>query len=56
MTVVIGQAASNTPTLTLSRWIDELGSALEKGDVEAATALFGTDSYWRDLSRSHGTS
>ena len=49
MTGVIGEAASSTPTLVLRRWIDELGNALEAGDVEAATALFGTDSYWRDL-------
>ena len=30
-------------------FLDEFGAALEKGDIEAATALFQDDCYWRDL-------
>jgi putative flavoprotein involved in K+ transport len=48
MSTVIQEAVS-TPTRILTRWLDELGTALEAGDVDTATALFGTDSYWRDL-------
>ncbi|WP_410219137.1 NAD(P)-binding domain-containing protein [Paracoccus sp. (in: a-proteobacteria)] len=29
--------------------LDQLGAALEAGDIERATALFVTDCYWRDL-------
>ncbi|WP_374302886.1 NAD(P)-binding domain-containing protein [Paracoccus sp. (in: a-proteobacteria)] len=29
--------------------LDQLGAALEAGDVDRATALFATDCYWRDL-------
>src|SRR2546430_381845 len=49
MTVAIDKDALSAPTQTLTRWLAELGRALETGDIEAATGLFGTDSYWRDL-------
>jgi putative flavoprotein involved in K+ transport len=38
-----------TPTQQVSEWLADLGAALERGDAEAAAALFGADSYWRDL-------
>jgi putative flavoprotein involved in K+ transport len=49
MSVATAATISNTPTLTLSRWIEEFGHALEAGDVQAATQLFAIDSFWRDL-------
>ncbi len=33
----------------ITRWLDEFGGALERGDVAAATAMFAEDCYWRDL-------
>ncbi len=33
----------------LSRWLDDFGTALERGDISAATALFADECYWRDL-------
>jgi len=30
-------------------WLDDFDRALSAGDVDAASALFGEDSYWRDL-------
>ncbi|MEO0504366.1 MAG: NAD(P)/FAD-dependent oxidoreductase, partial [Pseudomonadota bacterium] len=30
-------------------FLDEFGGALERGDIDAAVAMFLTDSYWRDL-------
>ncbi len=38
-----------TPTQQVAEWLAELGAALERGDAEGAAALFGADSYWRDL-------
>lgn len=32
------------------QWLDELERALQTGNTEAAAALFGEESYWRDLS------
>src|ERR1700730_2467605 len=49
MTVAIDKSATSAPTQTLTRWLAELGRALETGDVEAATGLFNVDSYWRDF-------
>ncbi len=40
---------SETPTEHVSNWLSSLGAALEAGNVDAATALFGEDCYWRDL-------
>ena len=39
----------STVTAQVQETLDSLNAALEEGDVEAAAALFATDSYWRDL-------
>jgi putative flavoprotein involved in K+ transport len=49
MTGTIEAATTSTPTLTLTRWLEDFGRALEAGDVQAAAQLFATDSFWRDL-------
>ena len=36
-------------TKRASDWLTKFGAALEKRDERAAAALFGEDSYWRDL-------
>ncbi len=38
-----------TPTKEVSDWLTEFGAALERGDIDAATAMFADESYWRDL-------
>ena len=38
-----------TPAATLEAVLGRLNDALERGDAEAAAALFQADSYWRDL-------
>ncbi len=38
-----------SPTATFTTWLDAFGSALEAGDIASAAALFGEESYWRDL-------
>ncbi len=38
-----------TPTKQVSDWLTEFGAALERGDIDAATAMFADESYWRDL-------
>ena len=38
-----------TPTQRASGWLAALDAALRRGDSAAAAALFGEDSYWRDL-------
>jgi putative flavoprotein involved in K+ transport len=42
-------AKDGTPTQRASTWLATLGAALERGDSGAAAALFGDESYWRDL-------
>ncbi len=37
------------PTQAAGVWLADFNSALEKQDVNAVMALFGDDSYWRDL-------
>src|SRR3954469_11216840 len=37
------------PTLVASTWLADFSTALASGDVDAAVALFESDSYWRDL-------
>ena len=37
------------PTQAAGAWLADFNSALEKQDVDAVMALFGDDSYWRDL-------
>ena len=49
MATVVDERTSRAPTQALTSWLTELGRALDTGDVEAATNLFGVDSYWRDL-------
>ena len=39
----------SSPTETFTGWLDAFGSALESGDIDGAAALFGDESYWRDL-------
>ncbi|MBU1280152.1 MAG: nuclear transport factor 2 family protein, partial [Alphaproteobacteria bacterium] len=39
----------STVTARTQDVLDRLNAALEEGDIKAATALFTTDSYWRDL-------
>ena len=41
--------SEKTPTQQISEWLTALGGALDRGDAAAAAALFGDDSYWRDL-------
>jgi putative flavoprotein involved in K+ transport len=38
-----------TPSQAIQAWLDHFGSAIDRGDFEAATAGFGDESYWRDL-------
>jgi putative flavoprotein involved in K+ transport len=38
-----------SPHGRVSTWLAQFSDALEKGDVEAAKALFGDTCYWRDL-------
>ena len=39
----------DTPESRLDTVLARLNDALEKGDADAAAALFQADSYWRDL-------
>ncbi|MCE0505896.1 NAD(P)/FAD-dependent oxidoreductase [Roseivivax sp. GX 12232] len=39
----------STVTAEVQDMLDSLNAALEAGDAQAASALFATDSYWRDL-------
>lgn len=39
----------STVTAEVQKTLDALNAALEEGDAQAASALFATDSYWRDL-------
>ena len=39
----------STVTAEVQDMLDSLNAALEQGDAQAASALFATDSYWRDL-------
>lgn len=39
----------STVTTQVQETLDRLNAALEEGDARAASALFATDSYWRDL-------
>ena len=38
-----------TPSQRATAWLDAFGAALAKGDLDATTALFEDDCYWRDL-------
>jgi putative flavoprotein involved in K+ transport len=39
----------STPTAAIQGWLDAFGAAVARGDHAAAAAMFGDDSYWRDL-------
>lgn len=39
----------STPTAAIEGWLDAFGAAVARGDHAAAAAMFGDDSYWRDL-------
>jgi len=39
----------STPTQQIQQWLDAFGAAAARGDHSAASAMFGEDSYWRDL-------
>jgi putative flavoprotein involved in K+ transport len=41
--------SEKTSTRQVSEWLAALDAAVERGDATAAAALFGKDSYWRDL-------
>ena len=36
-------------TKVVKAWLEQLETALKAEDTDAATELFGEDSYWRDL-------
>jgi len=39
----------STPTQQVSQWLADFGAALENSNIDSAVAMFGEDSYWRDL-------
>ena len=39
----------SSPNDQTTEFLDRFGAALEKGDIDAAVAMFQADSYWRDL-------
>ena len=39
----------STPTAQVSSWLADFGAAASRGEFGKATAMFGPDSYWRDL-------
>lgn len=41
--------ASSKATQNLEAWITSLGTALSAHDIDAASSLFASDSFWRDL-------
>ena len=45
----IGDPPPQQPSQEVERWLDAFGAALECQNVEAATALFEPEGYWRDL-------
>ncbi len=38
-----------TPTAQIQQWLDDFSAAIDRGDFAAAAAMFGDESYWRDL-------
>jgi putative flavoprotein involved in K+ transport len=38
-----------TPAERATLWLGQFGAALARGDIAAATALFGAECFWRDL-------
>ena len=43
------QDSATSPQARVDAWLATFESALKARDVEAATRLFATESYWRDL-------
>ena len=41
--------SASTPTQQVSNWLTAFGTALQRGDHGAASAMFDDDCYWRDL-------
>jgi putative flavoprotein involved in K+ transport len=39
----------STPTQAIQSWLDAFGAACAAGRFQDATAMFGDDSYWRDI-------
>jgi putative flavoprotein involved in K+ transport len=39
----------STPTQHIQQWLDDFSAALARGDFGSASAMFGDESYWRDL-------
>ena len=39
----------STPSQQAQQWLDSFDAALKRGDHAAAAAMFGDESYWRDL-------
>ena len=37
------------PTAQISKWLDDFNAAVSRNDFNTAVAMFGDDSYWRDL-------
>jgi putative flavoprotein involved in K+ transport len=44
-----GLMSETTPSRQISEWLAALDAALKRKDAPSAAALFGEDSYWRDL-------
>ncbi len=38
-----------SPSQAIQQWLDDFGAACTRGDHAASAAMFGDDSYWRDL-------
>ena len=39
----------NASTAAVAQWLTDFSAALGRGDIPAASALFGDEAYWRDL-------
>jgi putative flavoprotein involved in K+ transport len=39
----------DNPAVKPAAWLQKFGNALERGEIDAAAALFEPDGYWRDL-------
>ncbi len=41
--------SATSPSATVQQWLDDFGAAVTRADFAAAAAMFGDESYWRDL-------
>ncbi len=39
----------STPTVQISSWLADFGTAVSRGEFDRAASMFGDESYWRDL-------